>query len=300
MSRLSFAVVSAVLFLGGTIRADEAAAVLPAQNQDFRKRISQYLVETPPESLTLVIKDIWEKNGGETVARTPETGKQVADSIAAGVDIDFQSGQMSWAIKGFSNTNPNDRENLANVLLNACVEEMVADNDKAQILKQKFEIRVPSGNGDDDDMSNDQYPFIVPEGLSMPVDCLLALLGHNANHGLDGVPFPFSVDECVWLAEECFKKRLYIDAVAIATHGIRFEKRPSLIYIRGASQLGLGQADLAAASLRELSSMQQTSSSKQVHELSRINDAIVVRFLLAYRAVKVSPKVNLERQLSVR
>lgn len=132
-------------------------------------------------------------------------------------------------------------------------------------------------------------PFEVPEGLSMPVDSLLACLGYNSDHRMDGVPFPFTVEMCVRLAEGCYKRGLYMDARAIAEHGLKTQRIPALFYIRGASELALGDSVSALRSIKDLLPIHPRSASTQ--SLANISGPISVRFIIALRAVREEPEM---------
>ena len=161
-------------------------------------------------------------------------------------------------------------------------------------------VPVPKAGGDEvlvpmpDDGSKIYDPFTVPDGLSMSVDSLLQILGQNHDCQLCGVPFPFTVGSCESLGGEAFRKGLYQDAIAIANHGMTQKKTPTLLYIRGVSELAIGESHACVMTMRELIPIHPPTTPTQ--ELSsRVGGPIAVRFLIGFRAVRGNDEIVIEK-----
>ncbi|MEO2036764.1 MAG: hypothetical protein ABGZ35_32215 [Planctomycetaceae bacterium] len=253
----------AVLFATNSVHADE-----PPTQAKMQQNVAKYLLESSQESVAETIDRIWENNGGSNVSRVVGEGDAVADQISRKLTVDAPNNvmSMSWELDGFSNPTAEELSNVADVVINA--NEGILGN-YAQPLKDAFYIGEPQG----DDV------FSAPVGLTMPVDELLYRAGYNHEHSLDGIPFPFTQSHCITLAAFCFHKCLFRDAVAIAQHGLRFGANSTLLFIRGASELGLGDKTAALSTIETL----RTAVGNLEMQYNVIAGPIKIRFWIALR-----------------
>ena len=263
MSRIPITVTClAVLFATNPIHADE-----PPTQAEVQQNVAKYLLESSQQSLAETIETIWVNNGGSNVNRVVGEGEVVAEQISRKLTVDAPNNMISWELNGFRNPTPTEVSNVADVVINA--NEGILGN-YAQSLKDAFSIR-----------ESQRYDvFSTPVGLSMPVDELLYRAGHNHQHSLDGIPFPFTQSRCITLAAFCFHKCLFQDAVAIAQHGLRFGPNSTLLFIRGASELGQGDKTAALSTIKTL---RATAGDLKQNDVNVISGPIKVRFLIALR-----------------
>lgn len=116
--------------------------------------------------------------------------------------------------------------------------------------------------------------FVVPSGLSKPIENLLSDLGFE-----DGKTFPLTPRTTFDLAYLCYADGRYADAMVFASHGLRICNDARLHLIKGVCELhrGLGTAaELTATEFRNAIAGQQVFGLDVARE--RINDARAVRF----------------------
>ena len=124
--------------------------------------------------------------------------------------------------------------------------------------------------------------FVVPSGLSEPIEHLLSDLGFEG-----GKTFPLTPRTTFDLAYLCYADGRYADAMAFASHGLRMCNDARLHLIKGVCELhrGLGSAaELTATEFRNAIAGQQVFGLDVARE--RINDARAVRFadIVEYQA----------------
>src|SRR5580704_9674991 len=124
--------------------------------------------------------------------------------------------------------------------------------------------------------------FVVPSGLSEPIEHLLSDLGFEG-----GKTFPLTPRTTFDLAYLCYADGRYADAMVFASHGLRMCNDARLHLIKGVCELhrGLGTAaELTATEFRNAVTGQQVFGLDGAHE--RINDAWAVRFadIVEYQA----------------
>jgi hypothetical protein len=116
--------------------------------------------------------------------------------------------------------------------------------------------------------------FIVPPGLSQPIEYLFSDLGYES-----GKTVPLTPHTTFDIAYKCYANGLYSDAIIFASHGLRMCNDARLHLIKGVCELhqGLGNvAELTATDYRNAIAAQQTFGLDVAHE--RINDSMAVRF----------------------
>jgi hypothetical protein len=124
--------------------------------------------------------------------------------------------------------------------------------------------------------------FVVPPGLSQPVEYLFSDLGYES-----GKTVPLTPHTTFDIAYKCYANGLYSDAIIFASHGLRMCNDARLHLIKGVCELhgGLGSAaELTAVDFRNAIAAQQTFGLDVAHE--RINDSMSVRFsdIVEYQA----------------
>jgi hypothetical protein len=124
--------------------------------------------------------------------------------------------------------------------------------------------------------------FVIPPGLSEPIENLLSDLGYES-----GKTFPLTPRTTFDLAYLCYADGRYADAIVFASHGLRMCNDARLHLIKGVCELhrGLGTAaELTATEFRNAVTGQQVFGLDGAHE--RINDAWAVRFadIVEYQA----------------
>jgi hypothetical protein len=124
--------------------------------------------------------------------------------------------------------------------------------------------------------------FVVPVGLSEPIDNLLEDLGYQA-----GKTFPLTPQTTFDLAYKCYADGRYSDALVFASHGLRMCNDARLHLIKGVCELHRGlttAAELTAVDFRNALAAQQVFGINAARE--RINDARAVRFadIVEYQA----------------
>jgi len=116
--------------------------------------------------------------------------------------------------------------------------------------------------------------FVVPPGLSEPIENLLSDFGFEA-----GKTFPLTPHTTFELAYLCYADGRYADAMVFASHGLRICNDARLHLIKGVCELhrGLGTAaELTATEFRNAIAGQQVFGLDVARE--RINDTWAVRF----------------------
>jgi hypothetical protein len=116
--------------------------------------------------------------------------------------------------------------------------------------------------------------FVVPPGLSEPIEYLLADLGFES-----GKTFPLTPLTSFDVAYECYAHGLYSDAIIFASHGLEMCDDARLHLLKGVCLLhrGMGPAaELTATDFRNAVAAQRTFGLDQAEE--RINDPMAVRF----------------------
>ncbi|HEV3299184.1 MAG TPA: hypothetical protein VG055_06075 [Planctomycetaceae bacterium] len=124
--------------------------------------------------------------------------------------------------------------------------------------------------------------FVVPSGLSEPIENLLSDLGFE-----DGKTFPLTPRTTFDLAYLCYADGRYADATVFASHGLRMCNDARLHLIKGVCELHRGfgtAAELTATEFRNAIAGQQVFGLDVARE--RINDARAVRFadIVEYQA----------------
>ena len=124
--------------------------------------------------------------------------------------------------------------------------------------------------------------FVVPPGLSQPIEHLLEDLGYQA-----GKTVPLTPHTCFDLAYLCYADGRYADAIVFASHGLTLCNDARLHLIKGVCQLHQG---MGHAAQRTATDFQNAIAGQQVFGIDaareRINDAWAVRFadLVEYQA----------------
>ena len=116
--------------------------------------------------------------------------------------------------------------------------------------------------------------FVVPPGLSEPIEYLLSDLGYE-----DGKTVPLTPHTTFDIAYLCYADGRYADAIVFASHGLRMCNDARLHLLKGVCELhrGLGTAaELTATDFRNAIAAQQVFGLDVAHE--RINDPWAVRF----------------------
>jgi hypothetical protein len=124
--------------------------------------------------------------------------------------------------------------------------------------------------------------FVVPPGLSEPIQHLLSDLGCQSGKTVTLTPHT-TFD----LAYKCYADGRYADAIVFASHGLRMCNDARLHLIKGVCELHLGSgpnAESTASDFRHAMASNQTFGIDAARE--RINDPWAVRFadLIEYQA----------------
>jgi tetratricopeptide (TPR) repeat protein len=86
-------------------------------------------------------------------------------------------------------------------------------------------------------------PFLPPDGMATPPDCLIDLLGFYGHH-----PFVYSDRNCFDLASAAYRYGYFLDAIALLSHAIEQYPQAHYYYLRGMAQMKAGLAHDAIAS----------------------------------------------------
>jgi hypothetical protein len=116
--------------------------------------------------------------------------------------------------------------------------------------------------------------FIVPPGLSQPIEYLLSDLGYES-----GKTVPLTPHTTFDIAYKCYANGWYSDAMIFASHGLQMCNDARLHLLKGVCELhrGMGSAaELTAADFRNAIAAQQVFALDAAQQ--RINDAMAVRF----------------------
>jgi hypothetical protein len=116
--------------------------------------------------------------------------------------------------------------------------------------------------------------FVVPAGLSEPINYLLSDLGYES-----GRTFPLTPRTTFDVAYKCYADGRYSDAMVFASHGLRMCNDARLHLIKGVCELhrGLGAAaEMTAVDFRNAIAGQQVFGMEAARE--RISDTMSVRF----------------------
>jgi hypothetical protein len=124
--------------------------------------------------------------------------------------------------------------------------------------------------------------FVVPPGLSQPIEYLFSDLGFES-----GKTVPLTPHTTFDIAYKCYAKGLYSDAMIFASHGLQICNDARLHLLKGVCEMhrGLGSAaELTAVDYRNAIAAQQMFGLDVAHE--RINDSMAVRFsdIVEYQA----------------
>jgi hypothetical protein len=92
--------------------------------------------------------------------------------------------------------------------------------------------------------------FQAPEGLTTPVDSLLAMSG-CCGCGSSKC-FPFTPSNCFELAKACYRMCMFSDAVALLKHAVKHDRQASYYYLKAMTEMQLGHCQDALASVREM------------------------------------------------
>lgn len=87
-------------------------------------------------------------------------------------------------------------------------------------------------------------PFLPPDGMVTPPECLIDLLGFFGHH-----PFVYSDSNCFDLASAAYRYGYFLDAIALLSHAIEQYPQADYYYLRGMAQMkaGLGHDAIASA-----------------------------------------------------
>jgi len=116
--------------------------------------------------------------------------------------------------------------------------------------------------------------FIVPPGLSQPIEYLFSDLGYES-----GKTVPLTPHTTFDIAYKCYANGLYSDAIIFASHGLRMCNDARLHLLKGVCEMHRGlvsAAEVTAVDYRNAIAAQQTFGLDVAHE--RINDSMAVRF----------------------
>ncbi len=116
--------------------------------------------------------------------------------------------------------------------------------------------------------------FVIPTGLSEPIEYLLLDLGYQS-----GKTFPLTPHTTFDLAYKCYADGRYDDAIVFASHGLRMCNDARLHLIKGVCELHQGHgtaAEMIAVDFRNAIAGQQVFGLDAARE--RINDARAARF----------------------
>jgi hypothetical protein len=91
--------------------------------------------------------------------------------------------------------------------------------------------------------------FQAPEGLTVPVDCLLAMRGCACP---SPNCFAFTPSNCFELAKDCYRRCMFKDALALLKHAVKHDRQASYYYLKAMTELQLGSCQDALASVREM------------------------------------------------
>src|SRR5690606_31235147 len=78
-------------------------------------------------------------------------------------------------------------------------------------------------------------PFLPPDGMVTPPECLIDLLGFFGHH-----PFVYSDSNCFDLASAAYRYGYYLDAIALLSHAIEQYPQAHYYYLRGMAQMKAG------------------------------------------------------------
>jgi hypothetical protein len=92
--------------------------------------------------------------------------------------------------------------------------------------------------------------FQPPEGLTVPVDCLLAMRGLCGCCGRSC--FPFTPSNCFELAKDCYRRCMFDDALALLKHAVKHDRQASYYYLKAMTEMHLGRCQDALSSVREM------------------------------------------------
>lgn len=247
--------------------------------RSLRAGIAHDLLNEQEDAFAPVIEHVWISNGGDQIARDPESprARALADSLVKSIAYDPVSETLSWPIKGFSDILP--AEFAPSSLWGIFGRYFIAHQFDTEIAHQfdtefvrRLEANFVGTFAENGPVVFD--PLLPPRGLTMPPRRLLDSTGYYGTR-----LFVYSPENCFQLAVKCYELGFYQDAIVLLTHALAQQKMAKYYYVRGTIELSLGRAEAAKVSARgyiETSRTPANNTPTLIYE--RVNGPSAIQF----------------------